>query len=157
MDVIEDIQQNGLFNYLRKGYEISFVKNVKNFFGTSKKIVKARNDIEFLKKCKQQEILPKFTKFRLTNTRLNKCKEKRQFSERIVDLQIKDKYKRLKELNQTKTCLYDKINFEVYPIDWKFIEEKLNVLQQCCDKESKKTHNKKLNEIIGKNIFWSQI
>ena len=91
MDVIEDIQQNGLFNYLRKGYEISFVKNVKNFFGTSKKIVKARNDIEFLKKCKQQEILPKFTKFRLTNTRLNKCKEKRQFSERIVDLQIKDK------------------------------------------------------------------
>ena len=67
MEIIEDIQQNGLFNYLRKGYDSSFVKSVKNFFSANKKIVKARNDIEFLKKCKQQEILPKFTKFRLNN------------------------------------------------------------------------------------------
>jgi hypothetical protein len=153
MEIIQDIQENGLFNYLRKGYEMSFVKNVKGFFSASKKIIKARNDVEFLKKCKQQEILPKFTNFRLTNNRLNQSKEKKQFSERVADLEIKNKSRRLKELNQIKSRLFDKINFEVYPIDWKLIEERLNIILQNCDKDSKKLHNKKLNDIIGKNIF----
>ena len=36
MDVVEDIRKNGLFNYLKRGYGIGFVKSVKNFFNASK-------------------------------------------------------------------------------------------------------------------------
>ena len=78
MDVIEDIRKNGLFNYLKRGYGISFVKSVKNFFNASKKIVKARNDVNFLRKCKQQEVLPKFSKFKLTSHELNNSIEKKE-------------------------------------------------------------------------------
>ena len=152
-DILVDRKDKGLFNYLYSSFGRDFVKVVKDYFNVSRKISKIKNDINFLLKCELEGVLPRFTRFRLTNRRLNGSESKRAFQKQIVESEIKAHKRSVRELKVKSKKFFDEINFKVFPIDWTFIKAKLQQHVSAFDQKTKKKQNEKLSDLTFDNRF----
>ena len=94
-------RQINFISYLRDRYDSNLVKCYRRLEDLSKKLVKINLDIDFLKKCKIYNVVPKFLRFKLYKKSLASASFYRAWQIKLLDSELLDKVKQAKDLETT--------------------------------------------------------
>lgn len=110
-------------------------------------------DLKFLKSCQIKGILPKFTRFKLANNKLNKAKETNEFRIKILELEIKNKKRNIRHFKKEQLKNYNYVFFELSYLDQIVFKEYVKTLIKTSKVKTIKIQNKKLDALQFKNKF----
>ena len=139
--------------YVRNKYGPETSKGASEYLKLLEKLNNCKQAINFINKCRSNEVDPAFTQLRVANEDSNKNSAfMKSISRQISDEELKNKWKRLNKLKNEKIKIFNGPLFNLSHID-EFIMKtifwsKVRILVN----EVKQKHNKKL-EKLGINTF----
>ena len=114
---------------------------------TRAKLIKAYSDAFFLTSCKNQNIFPKFLKFKLYNASLHNTNLYRSWQKTLLDHEIKTKQNLILNLDVNKNRLQKQLKEQISYLDFYSILAFLNNKEKKLRNNIKTTHNKKLQNL----------
>ena len=129
---------------LSRKYGLDTIKIYRRLEKTYFRLNKVQLDIDFLQSCKENRIIPKFLKFKTYNRKMTQTNLYSSFQFKLLNLEIVDKNKSLRQLNSEFLNLKHKLQDILSWIDFKCLFNRLISSNQAKLKTVKDTHTKKL-------------
>ena len=138
------------YNYvhmIRQHYWANMAKNVFDFGKLQLKMSKTRLDLEFLRTCKREKLIPIFVQFKIPSTHYHHRRVVNNCYEQMVVNELKQKKGELSGLYRTFRNFKSVINLDLNHLYVCRIERIINKLILFKEKRIRKTHLKKLNRL----------
>ena len=113
---------------------------------TAVKYHKAIADLEYLKRCRDADLVPVFLRFKLSNARLSKSSEVRKARRKLLDKEIRDKEKHISKLFNILRSQLNELKQIVKTID--FIKYRL-IIQESTTKLKETWHSTHRRKFIS--------
>ena len=94
---------------------------------------KVNADLEFLEKCRDADLIPRFLQFKLANRRLKHSSENIRSKRRFLDVEISSKNRRIKYLTEFVNTLKHQFKSQVRSIDYGYY---LSIIRSSVDKDA---------------------
>lgn len=136
-----------LTQIIRKRYGDETLKLFRNCEKSEKKTRKVNCDIDFLKKCRNQGLIPKFLKFKLYNFQLTRNRDYINFQEKLLKKEITSQEKKYKSILATNSRLHNLLKEKVSWIDYNHFTQRIASTVEKHIINVNLIHNKKLQKL----------
>ena len=147
--------KKSIIDILRKRYGEILVKNVRKLEKLDFKHKKATLDLDFLQSCKNQNVIPKFLKFKVANRQLLTSNAYNICQKKLLNQEISNKHKRT--LNLKLVCLKDSIKCVMNFTDFIHITTVFLASNNRNISKIRKVHCKKRGNLSSNNSYFESV
>ena len=141
--------QLSIINVLRKQCGDPVVKLVRKLEKLDFKCKKTLWDLQFLQMCKSQNVILNFLKFKLANRQLLTSNPYNICQKKLLNQEISNKYKRVRNLNLELIHLKDSLRYDLNFIDLIHITAVFLTSNNRYNSKIRKVQNKKLGNLCS--------
>ena len=106
---------------IRSRYGETYVKIIPRFEKCDFKFRKCHLDLRFLLDCKNNSVIPKFPRFKLTNRHFKSSNVYKKFQIRLLEEEIRSKRKKINTLEKDKKRVKEELQRTLSVLDFSYI------------------------------------
>jgi len=137
------------FLFIKENYGHDSYKLYQYYEKTTLKFVRLLTDLDFLKKCKENYLIPKFLQFKVANTMLLYTRAYQQCQNILFKEEINQKKKQIKYLSMILDNIYDELSNIFPPLVMSKIHEIIDEIQYYERNVKYQTHVNKFQTLIN--------
>ena len=150
----KNIQDLNIFQHLKDSYSGEYVREVKKLINLNKKLIKAKNDREFIVKCIQQELIPKFLRFKLSNSSLANSRKTYEFKKSLLEEEKRRKNKLISNIHKEISTINKSVVQQLkHEIDWVMLDNFIQKNNEKVNNQTIKKQDNKLRDLELSNRF----
>ena len=150
--IIKLYSQKNIFKYIKKKHGKDIYNIVRSFENLKTKYEKTKLDIQYIKLCKQERLLPTFVRIKLSiQTKNNKLKER--IGRIIMEHELERKHHERKQLKKEIKSISIQLKMSLSMIIYSVLLNKINIAIRSRMKVIKLRHNKKICNLPKKQIY----
>ena len=134
-------------SYLREHYDEDAAKIFRKLISESKKLEKAKLDLEFLIKCKTYDVTPKFLRFKLYKKSLQSQQFYKSWQIKLLNHEINFKRRRISEIEELLKKESTRLDERISPLEQLVASHRLRKITHPFISKNRDTQNKKLENL----------
>jgi len=143
-------------NILRRRYGVPLLKNFRTLENATRKLNKARCDLEFLQSCLAYEVAPKFLRIKLYRRSLETSSLYKSWQTKLLQREISSKQRACRTLQLKIDNVLEEIRATVSSIDFSCLKLWIERNQRSFVDRTRTVHEKKLNR-LGISLIKSEL
>ena len=138
-----------LFEITRERYGLHTVRLLRQLESSSRKLDKSQLDEDYLKRCLNQDVIPKFLRFKLHRSSLRRTDVYQEFQRQLLEKEIRFKQRATQRLKQAVSQLQNRLKCNVSFIDYVHLKQFVDNSVLKLHKNICNVHRRKFTKLGG--------